>query len=120
MIKKYKTDIIVIMILLIVAILITIIISICKKDGRYASISIDGQVVGVYSLEDDADLSFDTGHHVIISDSMISVTDSDCRDKICMNKGKISSIGDTIVCLPEKFIIEIIEKWCIRRHFIGN
>ena len=35
------------------------------------------------------------------------MTEADCPDKICVNTGKISKIGETIVCLPHRVVVEI-------------
>ena len=35
------------------------------------------------------------------------MTDADCPDKYCIQMGKATHTGDTIVCLPHKLVIEI-------------
>ena len=35
--------------------------------------------------------------------------ESDCKDKICMKMGKISLTGDSIICLPNRLMLKIVE-----------
>ena len=37
---------------------------------------------------------------VVICDGSASVKESDCRDSVCKNSGKISRAGETILCAP--------------------
>jgi hypothetical protein len=39
----------------------------------------------------------------------IAVVDADCRDKICVNTGYISTGAAPIVCLPHKLTIMIVD-----------
>lgn len=44
---------------------------------------------------------------LLIENDGVSVVHSDCSDKVCVNTGKISRTGQTIVCLPARVAIEI-------------
>lgn len=43
-----------------------------------------------------------------VKNKKVKVVSSDCRDKICVNYGEISSCGESIVCLPNKVAIKIV------------
>lgn len=48
------------------------------------------------------------GYNLIkIGDERVRVIEADCPDKIDVKQGYISRIGETIVCLPNKMVIEI-------------
>lgn len=49
------------------------------------------------------------GNIVLVENGYISMNSADCPDKLCVKQGKISEIG-SIVCLPNKVIIEIDRK----------
>lgn len=89
---------------------VLIFFSMFLNEGNKAVISVNEQIIGEYSLNTDfkkqikTDYGFNT---VIISNGKCSVIDADCRDGICVNRGKISKIGESIVCLPHKMIVEI-------------
>ncbi len=47
--------------------------------------------------------------HVIVSikDGAVSVTESNCRDQVCVHTKPITRGGEMIVCLPNKIYVEI-------------
>lgn len=50
------------------------------------------------------------GHklEVFIDEDSVYVTNSDCKDKVCQNSGKIRRGGDMIVCAPAGVKIELL------------
>ena len=46
---------------------------------------------------------------VTVKDGKIAVTDADCPDHYCMERGFCNS-GTPIVCLPHKLVIEFVEE----------
>lgn len=42
-----------------------------------------------------------------IGDEKIRVIEADCPDKVDVKQGYISKIGETIICLPNRMVIEI-------------
>lgn len=51
---------------------------------------------------------FDTGTNtVVIKDGEVYMESASCKNQICVNTGKISKKGESIVCLPNKVIVEI-------------
>jgi hypothetical protein len=44
---------------------------------------------------------------VQIENGGVRMLDADCRDKICIKEGFIDKNGETIVCLPNRFVVEI-------------
>lgn len=78
-----------------------------------------GTVIRVYSNnellkellldhDDTLTVSTDLGTNtIIIENGQAFVTDADCPDKICEQMGRISTPGETIVCLPHKLIVEV-------------
>ena len=56
------------------------------------------------------DFTVNNGDHtntVHVEKYGIQVTDSDCPDKICIRRGKITNSSVPIVCLPNKLVITI-------------
>lgn len=79
--------------------------------GEKVLISVDGEEYGVYSLYEDREIDIEqNGHHnhITISNGTVSMTFSDCKNQVCVNDGKISQTKDSIVCLPNKVLVEII------------
>ena len=79
--------------------------------GEKAVVTVDGKLSGTYPLSQDQTIQVvqKTGHHndITIKDGQVSMTFSDCRNQICVESGAISQTKDTIVCLPNKVVIEI-------------
>ena len=71
----------------------------------------NGEEFGIYPLEKDAEIDIDREEHhniVIIQDSTVHMDYSNCKNQICVHEGQISDKGETIVCLPNYVIVEII------------
>jgi hypothetical protein len=43
----------------------------------------------------------------IVQDKKVKVTESTCKDKLCIKQGWISRTGESIVCLPNRITITI-------------
>lgn len=46
--------------------------------------------------------------YVLVRENRASVTDSDCRDKICVSMGEISRTTGWIACLPNRVFVRIV------------
>ncbi|MBQ8914512.1 MAG: NusG domain II-containing protein [Lachnospiraceae bacterium] len=107
-----KRDLIFILILLALSIVIVLIMHFNKRTGYNVRISADGKTVKTLSLDKDTEYVFesDKGYNiVVIKDGEVCVKEADCPDKICVNHKKISNVGETIICLPHKLVVEITE-----------
>lgn len=79
------------------------------SDGQMLKISVDGKVYGAYSLEDKQEIKIgDTNVCQIEEDGTVSMTEADCPDHLCVKQGKIKEFGESIVCLPNKVVLEIV------------
>ncbi len=79
------------------------------KDGAYAEISRDGEVIAAVPLDSDGVYSYpQTGEmEFTVSGGGITVSKSDCPDKICMETGKLCRAGDTAVCVPNRVVVTV-------------
>ena len=81
------------------------------QDAQYAEIISDGQVMQVVDLNIDREIHITTDsggkNTVTVRDGKIGVTEANCPDHYCMDRGMCSS-GVQIVCLPNKMIIRFI------------
>ena len=74
-----------------------------KHNGKVvASFELTDQTEESYTFEEDGDTNI-----VNIHSGKVSMMESNCRDQICVKTKEISRIGETIVCLPHQFSIEI-------------
>ena len=105
-----KKDIIFIIILLAVAVLFLVFMKMNKKTGYNVELSVKGEVVKTFSLDKDTEFRIEGegGYNVLVIEAGTAyVKEADCPDKICVNHKKITNIGETIICLPHKLVIEI-------------
>ena len=62
----------------------------------------------VYDQSIDQNATFDTGTNlVVINDSTVYVKEATCKNGDCIKMGKITKKGESIICLPNKVIVEI-------------
>lgn len=74
----------------------------------------DGKVVKSISLpaeDQEFEVANSHGHIVVaIENGIVHVTESDCRDQVCVHTKAIDQGGEMIVCLPNKMYVEIKKK----------
>ncbi len=79
--------------------------------GDTVVISVSGVEYERLPLDTDADVIIPgergLNNHLVIKDGTAEITDALCPDKICVHQKSISHDGETIVCLPNKVVIEI-------------
>ena len=104
-------------------ILISVIIFIClvlfagfcltHHKGRTVVIPCKGEITGTYPLKDNnkINVSYDEGGYntITIKDGKVNVSAANCPDKVCVKHTSISLTDETIVCLPHKLIVKIID-----------
>ena len=96
-----------------VVFLVFTVLAICltfiKPDENVAVISVNGKEYETVSLDVDRDFIVNTEYgenKIEIKDGNIRVLSADCPDKLCIRHGKLHSKYDSIVCLPNKLVIE--------------
>ena len=79
--------------------------------GNVAEIRVDNEVVYALDLNRDTKVTVqgknDITLVVIVNKGNVYVESSECPDKICVNKGRISKEYETIVCLPARTVVEV-------------
>ena len=81
-----------------------------REDGDTVTVSIDGQLYAEYPLTEDrvVELISDGGfNRLIIEDGYAYVEEASCPDGICSSHSPIGHNGESIICLPNKVVIEI-------------
>ena len=111
--KKLRSDIILVGILLIISLSVLLFVFLTREEGAVAEVSVDGVKVAEYPLDIDGVFYINNGSNVlVIENGAAYMREANCPDKFskngCVNTGKISYVGQTIVCLPNKIIVEIV------------
>ena len=80
--------------------------------GGYAEVRISGISVERLDLDKDTRMQFhgqnDIDVVVVTENGCAYVEKSECPDKICVKTGTMSAVGEQIVCLPARLVVEII------------
>jgi len=109
-----KSDIlVVIVIVLISTISLVIYNNIFSTKPAKAEIYYKSELIKTIDLHTGLDKTFSIpqNEHVVFhlyKDGSICFEKSDCPDSICIKTGKLSSIGETSACLPNKIILKIV------------
>ena len=80
--------------------------------GNQVRITLDGKEYGTYSLAENQEVLVQTeyGCNIVqIQDGMVFMKDADCPDKYCIHQGKTNRSNKSIVCLPHKLMVEVVE-----------
>ena len=106
-----KTDMILALVAIIAAAGIWLFYSAGAEKGLTAVVTVDGEVRAELPLDENGDVAIDTvwGYNIVHTENgQAFVTEADCRDQICVDHKKIEKVGETIVCLPHKMVVEIV------------
>ena len=71
-------------------------------------ISVDGKISGTYSLSEDRVIEIGSGNKCEIKDGKVSMTWADCPDRTCVHTRPIGADGGTIICLPNRVVLRIV------------
>lgn len=108
-----KNDIILIGILLTAALIVFFVGNhFFQEDGARVQVTVDGEVYGTYSLAEDRTVPIKmdekTTNILQIEKGKAVMMTADCPDQLCVHQQAISKEGQTIVCLPNKVVAEVI------------
>ncbi len=108
---KTKNWILLLALLMIVCVGFSIPLLLPGEAASSAQIRSQGQLIKTVDLRIDQEFTVDTpdgGHNVItVKDGKIAVTQANCPDHYCMDRGFCSS-GVQIVCLPNQLVIQFV------------
>lgn len=129
-----KADIILIVGCLLASVFISVFFVLNRSAGKMANISCDGVEVAVIafgesefergekfylirSTRTDVTIEVFDEYPVLpeeenfnllsVADGEVSIAAADCRDQICVRHRPVSDDGESIICLPHRFVVEI-------------
>lgn len=110
--KKWDLIIIIVLILLSLMPIRLLISSNNSGDLKRVIISVNGEEYESLELKENLNkiIKIEEGleiNEIYINKGQVYMNHSNCTDKVCMRQGKISKIGESIVCLPNRVFIEI-------------
>ena len=77
-----------------------------KGSHGFIRITVDGEEYGTYSLAKNQTIKINDTNVCEIKDGQARMISAECPDHLCMKQKAIDEKGGTIVCLPNKVVIE--------------
>lgn len=112
--RRLRNDIILVAVIFVIAAAGLLFFGINKEAGAYVTVNINGEQTAIYPLSVDTEVTITTGEKNIdinvltISDGKAYISEANCPDGICAKTRAAQYVGETIVCLPHKVVIEIV------------
>lgn len=79
-----------------------------REEGARVVVKVDGNIQGIYSLKEDRTIRVNHGKNIVeIKNGRAVMKEASCPDQLCVHQKGISGMHETIVCLPNKVVIEI-------------
>ncbi len=104
-----KSDIILAAALILVCTLLTFVsVSVPEDPGSSAVVVVtkDGELFESCGLFEEKII--DTGsNRIVVENGEVYMASSDCKNRICVRQGRISRPGQSIICIPNRIVIEI-------------
>lgn len=114
LLQSHKFDILLGTVLLLVALCLFLVFNKIKKSGSSVEVKVNNKIVGVYSLSKDGSYdiksSFDGKLTLVIKDNKAYAVEANCPDHLCEKMGKISKVGESIICLPHQIFIKVVSE----------
>lgn len=108
--KKMKNDIVFIVSLLILFSAAALTLFLLRTAGDTVVVTVNGQIFGEYSLSENRTVEITNGdgyNILMIRDGLASVERASCPDGICSSHRPIQHNGESIICLPNKVVVEV-------------
>lgn len=109
--KKFtRKDFLVLFIIALVGLVIGGFIIVTSKSGENVVVKVDAEVIKTLPLGMDTvyEIKTKAGTNTLtIKDHKAYMSYATCPDKLCMKMGRIDKSGQSVVCLPNRVIIQI-------------
>lgn len=105
-----KSDIILMISIVIIGLISAVYISIGKTVGDEVEIKVNNTIYGTYSLNINRTIVVKENNNkniVTIKDGSVKMSSASCKNQVCVHHSPISKVGESIICLPNKVIIRI-------------
>lgn len=111
--KLKKSDIIMLVIILVVGIGCYVFLQNKKTDGGKVQVLVNGEEYAVLDLNEDTTLTIEqengSTNTVIVEDGYARMVEASCPDQVCVHQSHIHYKNEMIICLPNYLILQVIE-----------
>ncbi len=109
--KSLKRDMILLGVFVVTGLLILLFVLLTGQNGKSVEVSVDGKTVGIYDLNTDRKVEIqglNGKNYLVIENGEAYMEKAECPDGLCVNMGKISRQGQSVICLPNKVVVKIV------------
>ena len=111
-VKRFvRGDLILIIGLLIAGLILSAALLRTRQDGRQAIVRVNGEIIATLPLTRDTHYPIEadgtTTNILTIQSGAARMTEANCPDRLCIRRGAVRHAGDSIICLPNKVVVEI-------------
>ncbi|HBE09567.1 MAG: NusG domain II-containing protein [Eubacterium sp.] len=108
-----KADLILLIMIIILGTGTFFLVKMLAREGKHVRVSVDGKVLMTVPLDknDSYEIKgYDGGYNrLVIKDNKAYISEADCPDRLCVKQGRIGKEQETVICLPHRVVVEIIE-----------
>jgi hypothetical protein len=108
-----KNDLILVGVVILLGLAVIIFMNVTQSEGSKVVITIDGNVYDTLELKENTTYTIkgdnSEWNNFEIKDGYVNMLDASCPDKLCVNQKDIHYNHETIVCLPNKVVLEVID-----------
>lgn len=108
--RRQRHDLILIAALLLITAAAALSMLLFRTAGDCVTVTVDGQLWGSYSLHEDRVVEIVSGdgfNLLVIAGGAAYVREASCPDGICSSHRPIRHNGESIICLPNRVVIEV-------------
>lgn len=106
MLRLKKGDVVIICSTVIAFVLSIVLLISLSKQGERVVVKQNNKIVFDQGIEKDETVHIGT-NTIVIKNGIVYMENATCKNQVCVKSGKISKKGESIVCLPNKVIVEI-------------
>ncbi len=107
-----KRDIILVAVCLVIALAGWLFLHFTATDGIKIQVKVSGTLTAEYFLSQSGTYEIHGAgggtNLLVISGGEAWLTEASCPDKLCVGMGKISRGGQSIICLPNQVVVEVV------------
>ncbi len=110
--KIGKADIIVWGIVLGILFVLLLAYRLTAENGAYVQVRVAGSIQGQYTLGKDGTYEIagkEQGKNLlVIKNGEAYIKEANCPDKLCVKQGRVRKVGESLICLPNEVVVEVI------------
>ncbi len=109
---RIRNDFLLIATVLALALALYLIFTFGGTGGNTVVIIVNGQRTNTYPLSENTEFTVgdeasDVFNNVVIKDGEVFISEASCPDGVCVSHRAVSKVGETVVCLPNRLVVEI-------------